>query len=157
MADKTEGQEVREAFDGPQLEHDALIGHIVDRFEEATQRSSDSSESSAKTTAFLDETGLNGNALKVGANLVKTLKKKNGQQKAMDTIRSLELIVPMIKNHVEGQGTEEMDLDGPSDDDAEPDDQAEPAGDDTDIPDQVDGAQGDTVTPIDFGENSAAS
>jgi hypothetical protein len=36
------------------------------------------------------------------------LHKDNGEAKALDVLRSLDLILPMIRAHVEGQGTVDM-------------------------------------------------
>lgn len=165
---KTEGQQVREAIDGPQVEHDALITQFQERMAEEHARSSDSSESASKVNKFLDETALNSQAFSWGKSIMKKLPKKDGQSKAMDVIRSLETILPMIKNHVAGQGTGEMDLEGPQDEaeteeeqDLEADDaemESEVADIDADLEEdtaefdqQADQTEDDTVTPIDFG------
>lgn len=108
-----EGAQVRQAFDGPTVEHDALIGQFEARIREERARSSDSSESAAKVKPFLEETGLNSQAYSWGKTIVKKLDMKDGQHKAMDVIRSMETILPLLKDHVGGQGTGEMDLKGP--------------------------------------------
>ncbi|UWQ30227.1 hypothetical protein [Leisingera sp. M523] len=109
----TEGAQVRQAFDGPTVEHDALIGQFAERIREERARSSDSSESAAKANKFLEDTGLNSQAYSWGKTIVKKLDMKDGQHKAMDVIRSMEAILPMLKDHVGGQGTGEMNLEGP--------------------------------------------
>lgn len=164
MAD--EGKKVRQAYDGPSVEHDKLIGQLEARIREEVARSSDASESAAKLKTFLDETELNSQAVSWMKVILKKLPKKDGQVKAMDVIRSLEEMIPMIKNHVGGQGTSEMDLDGPQEQApaaAEPEDDPQDVdpGDHVDddneeqaeFNDEVDAAMGgdDVVTPIDFG------
>ena len=156
---KSEGQEVREAMDGPSLDHDALIDNMEARIAEEHARSSDSSESAAKVTEFLEDTGMNSQAFSWLKSILKKLPKKDGQHKAMDIIRSLKAGLPMIENHVAGQGTGEMQL--------EPDeapDEAVPAPEEVEeaAPDEeaaefnaeVDEAVGDddgVVTPLDVG------
>jgi hypothetical protein len=159
---KTEGQEVREAFDGPKVEHDQLMSELEARIAEEYSRASDSSESAAKVAKFLEETGLNGQAVKWVKSILKKLPKKDGQVKAMDIIRSLELILPMAKNHVGGQGTAEMQLepsdepettDVPEADEDDPDfaDLPETSGDEKfdELVNRV--TDGEPVDPIDFG------
>lgn len=155
--EKSVGQKVREALDGPQVEHDALIAQINDRMAEEYARSSDAGESGAKTSDFLEKTGLNSQAFSWGKSILKKTKMKDGQFKAMDVIQSLEAIIPLIKNHIEGQGTVDMDLGEP---DAAPVDVVEAADDApaADLPaDVADDAAGfeanladldDNVTPI---------
>ena len=152
-----EGAEVRQAFDGPKVEHDALINEIDRMSRGEYARASDASESAAKTKEFLDDTGLNGQALSWLKSIVKKMPKKDGQMKAMDVIRSLEVGLPMVKSHVAGQGSMEMDLEGPDNEDQADDPQAvEPLDWDGDketaeFEDAADDALGDdTVTPIDF-------
>tara|TARA_R110000851_G_scaffold22626_13_gene67027 strand:- start:104 stop:610 length:507 start_codon:yes stop_codon:yes gene_type:complete len=160
---KSEGQEVREAFDGPKVEHDALISHYAARDHEKGERSSDASESADKTNKFLDETGLNSQALRWGGSIVGKLAKKDGQNKAMDIIRSMKCLLPMLENHVAGQGTTEMNLGeaetDPADGDAETSDD-QPDVDqiikdgDPDLADEAaefDAQASSTVTPINFG------
>jgi len=105
---QSEGEQVRRAFDGPTLEHDKLIGHIGARISEEHSRSSDGSESAAKVSAFIEETGMNSQAYSWMKTIIKKLPKKDGQSKAMDVIRSIEAALPMIKAHVAGQSTAEM-------------------------------------------------
>ncbi len=134
----SEGKEVREAFDGPQIDHDELIAELEARIREEHARSSDASESAAKIAQFIEDTGVNSQALGWAKTILKKLPKKDGQHKAMDIIRSLEAMLPMLKDHVGGQGTAEMDLD--------PDDEADA---------ETTGYDDDTVTPIDFGREAA--
>ena len=76
MAKKSEGQAVREAFDGPQTEHDELIDQMEARMREEHARGSDASESAAKVSAFIDKTGLNTQAFSWGKTILKKLPKK---------------------------------------------------------------------------------
>ncbi len=68
---KSEGAAVREAFDGPEVEHDALISFYEARIAEEHARSSDASESAAKVNQFLEETGLNSQACSWGKSILK--------------------------------------------------------------------------------------
>ncbi len=96
-----------------EVNHDDLISEIAARIHEEGERNSDASDSAAATHKFLEETGLNSQAFSWGKSITKKLSKKQGQAKAMDIIRSLKVMLPMLENHVMGQGTKEMDLDGP--------------------------------------------
>ena len=93
--------------------HDALIDQITARMAEEYARASDASESGAKIKEFLEETNLNSQAFSWLKSIVKKLPKKDGQAKAMDIIRSMRIGLDMIENHVQGQGTQEMDLGEP--------------------------------------------
>ncbi len=153
---KSEGAAVREAFDGPSVEHDDLIQQILDRAKEQHARSSDASESAAKVTEFLEDTGVNSKAYQWASVIVKTMDKKDGQHKAMDIIRSMEVLLPMVKNHVGGQGTAEMDLGEPEEDaggvgEADPDEEldADTEAFDDDAADLDD--ESNVVTPLSFG------
>ena len=168
MAKKSEGQMVREAMDGPSVEHDALIDHMGARIREEHARSSDGSESAAKVAKLLEETGLNSQAYSWGKSILKKLPKKDGQAKAMDVIRSLKLILPMLESHVGGQTTADMfdgkpPPDGGGETQPEPDDEVE-ASDGPDIVEDdeqvdfnaaVDENEGNVVTPIQFGGDVA--
>ncbi len=92
------------------VEHDALIQQILDRSAEEYARSSDAGESAAKVKEFLEATNLNSQAFSWLKSILKKLPKKDGQAKAMDIIRSLRVGLDMIEDHVQGQGTTEMDL-----------------------------------------------
>jgi hypothetical protein len=107
---KSEGAEVREAIDGPDIDHDQLIAFITARNREDRERSSSAGESRQKIGEFLDETAMNGKALSFLRQIVKTSDKDNGQAKAADIIRSLKVGLPMIENHICGQGTADMDF-----------------------------------------------
>jgi len=110
-----EGKAVRQAIDGPKFEHDELLGQIATTLSGEHERSSDASESSAVTKEFTERTGMNSKAFTWLKAIVGLLPKKDGQHKAMDVIRSLERGLPMVKDHVAGQSTAEMDLDEPDD------------------------------------------
>jgi hypothetical protein len=100
--------DVRHAFTGPEVEHDQLIDFIVARNHEDAKRSSSSGESRALIGGFIEETGINSQAL----SWMRSVMKKKDEQKALDVIRSLELILPMVKAHVTGQQSD-MDFDEP--------------------------------------------
>ncbi|GAB5434766.1 MAG: hypothetical protein EpisKO_41360 [Epibacterium sp.] len=108
-----EGAAVRQAYDGPEVGYDQLISEFEARVKEQRARSSDSSESSAKTKSFLDDTGLNSQAYRWAMTIFKKLDMKDGQHKAMDIVRSLDVLVPLMHKLIEGAGTGEMNLDGP--------------------------------------------
>jgi hypothetical protein len=112
---KSEGEEVRIAFDGPDLEHDSLIGEIEARNREDAKRASSAGESRAAIKAFLEETNVNPKAY----SWLRVILKQNDkdQAKAMDIIRSLEAGLPFIKAHVSGQ---QGDLFPDDDDPVEP-------------------------------------
>lgn len=150
---KSDGQQIRETLDGPKVEHDALISFYAARAHEAGERSSDAGESADKTAKFLDETGLNSQAHRWGGSIVGKLKKKDGQSKAMDIIRSMKVLLPMLENHVAGQGSAEMDLGEPETSDASADDQdGDTNVEDIEIEDDVSGDdETNVVTPINFG------
>lgn len=96
---------------GPEVDHDTLLGEIEARNREDADRASSAGESRQKIGEFLDETGLNSQAYSWMRSIVKKLGKNDGQNKAMDIIRSIEVALPMVKSHVQGQTTEEMDFD----------------------------------------------
>ncbi len=104
----SEGAEVRRAMDGPDLEHDALIDQLLARIAEEHARSADASESASRTNLYVEQTGINTQALSWCKSILKKLPKKDGQAKAMDVIMSLETALPMIKAHVGGQGAADM-------------------------------------------------
>jgi len=98
-----EGKTVRQAMDGPDVEHDKLIEFVSIRNREDKDRASSAGESRQKIGEFLDETGLNGKALSWLRQILKTRDKSDGTTKAMDIIRSLEFALPMVKAEVAGQ------------------------------------------------------
>jgi len=101
---KSEGEEVRVAFDGPSVDHDTLIDQIEARNSEDRVRSSSAGESRQKIGEFLADTNMNSQAF----SWMRTILKKPDQAKAMDIIRSLEAALPMVKAHVSGQSTPDM-------------------------------------------------
>lgn len=165
MAKKSEGQAVREAFDGPQTEHDELIDQMEARMREEHARGSDASESAAKVSAFIDKTGLNTQAFSWGKTILKKLPKKDGQSKAMDVIRSLKVILPMLESHIGGQGSVEMNLGEPKPKPAKAESKPKTAKAKAKADAETDGdpelaeeaeafeeqAKASTVTPINFG------
>lgn len=109
---KSEGTEVRHAMNGPDIEHDHLIGKIEKWNGEDRSRASTAAETRGEIGDFVEKTGINPKALSLLRTIAKTAKKDGGQAKAMDIIRSLEKGLPMLKLHVGGNQTE-MPLDGP--------------------------------------------
>ena len=101
---KTEGEEVRQAFDGPDIDHDVLISNMAARNDEDAERASSAGESRSAIGAFLEETGMNSKAYSWCRQILK--KKKQADQMAI--IMSLETALPMIKAHVAGQSTADM-------------------------------------------------
>lgn len=108
---KSEGAEVREAFDGPAVDHDTLIDFASARNVEDRERASSAGESRALIGTFLEETSLNSKALSWARSIMK--KADMDRAKAMDIIRSLEVVLPMVKAHVSGQSTPDMFPDEP--------------------------------------------
>ncbi len=103
---KSEGTEVRRAIDGPEIEHDQLIGKI-DRWNgEDRARASSAAETRSEIGDFTEHTGINPKALSMLRTIKKAALKDGGQAKAMDIIRSLEKGLPMIKADVAGQQSE---------------------------------------------------
>lgn len=149
-----EGAAVRAAYDGPEVEHDALLGQIEARAADEYARQSDAAESGAKLKAFLEDTNLNGQAFSWLKTIIKKLPKKDGQSKAMDIIRSLEVGLPMVKAHVGGQITMEMDLGKPDvsvGHASDPGQSAPVTAEDQQFYDAVDG-KADVVVPLDFSQ-----
>lgn len=91
------------------VDHDALVSHIKARMAEEYARASDAAESGELVEQFLEETGLNGQAYKWGKTIMKKRPKKDGDLKAMDIIRSLEVILPILKAEIL-DGQSEMPL-----------------------------------------------
>lgn len=106
---KTEGEEVRLAYDGPSIDHDELIDEIEARNREDTVRASSAGESRQKIGEFLDATNMNSQAFSI----CRSIMKKPDTQKALDVIMSLEKALPMVRAHVTGQGTPDMFPDTP--------------------------------------------
>lgn len=124
---KGEGAEVRRAFDGPNVDHDTFIDFAIKQNDADRRRAASAGESRAEIKEFLDQTDLHSKAVSWMRVILKTNERDNGQAKAMDCIRSIEKLLPMVKAHVAGQGTGEMDFEG---DEPDP---VEPAGED-DLP-----------------------
>jgi hypothetical protein len=103
MAKKGEGAAVRAAFDGPSIEHDALIDQIEARNREDKHRASSAGESRAKIKDFLEDTDLHPKAFSMFRTILKLLDRDNGQHKAQDLIRSLKAGIPLVEAHVGGQ------------------------------------------------------
>lgn len=110
----SEGKEVRAAHDGPDISHDQLIGKAEEFNREDSQRASSAGETRQKIGQLLDTTALNSKAFSWARQILKVNEKSNGQAKAMDIIMSLETVLPMLRDHVSGQGTRSMDLPNPN-------------------------------------------
>jgi hypothetical protein len=108
--ERTEGQLVRNALEGPSIEHDQVIDFCEARNREDSVRASSAGESRQKIGQFIEDTGMNSQALSWCRSILKKLDKDDGQNKAMDVIMSLEKALPMIKAHVAGQGQADMDF-----------------------------------------------
>lgn len=102
------GKIVRTSFDGPDVDHDRLIGFIDARNREDRERSSSAGESRQMIGEFIENTAFNGKALAFLRQIKKVALKDNGQAKAADIIRSLKVGLPMIENDILGQGTADM-------------------------------------------------
>jgi hypothetical protein len=105
---KSEGAEVRHAMDGPEIEHDQLIGKINQWNLEDGERASSAAETRSEIGQFTEKTGMNAKALSMLRQIKKTGAKN--RDKAMDIIRSIEAGLPMVKADLGGQQSE-MDLD----------------------------------------------
>ena len=111
---KSEGATVRHAMNGPDIEHDQLIGKIEKWNGEDRARASTAAETRGEIGTFVEKTGINPKALSLLRLIAKTAKKDGGQAKAMDIIRSIEKGLPMLKLHIGGNQAE-MALDEPVD------------------------------------------
>ncbi|MDR9393961.1 MAG: hypothetical protein RI571_06490 [Roseovarius sp.] len=103
MADQTEGRAVREAFDGPEISYDTFIQHHTSqaRFEDSS--ASTMGEARQERGEFLEDTGLNGkavSAMRAGLKL-----KDEAKQRAW--LRSMEALLPIVKDHIIGNTTED--------------------------------------------------
>lgn len=96
---QSEGSDVRRAFDGPDIEHDALIGFIEARNREDGERASSAGESRQLIGEFLEDTNMNAKALST----CRTILKQKTTDKAMDIVRSLKVALPMLEAHLGGQ------------------------------------------------------
>jgi hypothetical protein len=121
---KSEGAEVRHAMNGPDIEHDALIGKIDKWNAEDRARASTAAETRGEIGQFTEQTGMNPKAL----SMVRTIKKAaaKDQHKGMDIIRSLETALPMIKADIGGQQSE-MDLEPGEPEMVDPDEEIDEA------------------------------
>jgi hypothetical protein len=116
---KSEGTEVRHAINGPDIEHDQLIGKIDKWNDEDRARASTAAETRGEIGDFTERTGMNPKALSMVRTIKKAAMKDGGQAKAMDIIRSLEMALPMVKADISGQQSE-MDLGNVTEEPVEP-------------------------------------
>jgi hypothetical protein len=100
---KSEGTEVRHAMNGPDIEHDVLIGKIDKWNGEDRARASTAAETRGEIGEFTERTGLHPKALSFLRLIKKTAGKDGGQAKAMDIIRSIKKGLPMVEADVAGQ------------------------------------------------------
>lgn len=143
----TEGADVRLAYDGPDIDHDQLIGRAARHNMEDAERASSAAETRQDIGAFLESTGLNNKAYSVLRQIMKAGDKS--QDKAMDMIRSLEKGLPMVKSHIGGQTTIDMELE-PVDEGDLPNQsytEHEPSEEETEFNREVD----EVVKPLSFG------
>lgn len=146
-----EGKTVRQAFDGPDIDHDTLISRASRHNDEDAERASSAGETRADIGNFLEDTGLNSKAYSVLRQIMKVAGKS--QDKAMDIIRSLKTGLPMVESHVAGQSTTDMFDGNPPEEKAEEEAPTDVA-DEADDPETeefnaaVDDAMGETVVPI---------
>lgn len=128
------------------LNHDELIER-VERFNgQDARRASDAGETRAAIGLFLEQSGLHPKAFSFARMVLK--QKKETQR--LDIIASMELILPMLANHVRGQ-TPQL----PLDDHAEAPEAVEFQDEETEkFAADVDAAEAGEVVP--FGEEDAA-
>ncbi len=98
-----EGKLVRRAIDGPDIDHDTLIGKIGKWNGEDRSRASSAAETRGDIGRFLETTGMNGKALSMLRTILKEAQKDGGDAKARDIIRSLEKGLPFVKDEIGGQ------------------------------------------------------
>lgn len=103
---KSEGTEVRHAINGPDIDHDKLIGKIDKWNGEDRERASGAAETRGEIGQFTEATGINPKALSMLRTIKKAAMKDGGQAKAMDIIRSLKKGLPMVEADIAGQQSE---------------------------------------------------
>lgn len=147
---KKEGKEVRQAFDGPDITEDELLGRIEQWNREDRDRASSAGETRADIGEFVERTGINPKALSMLRTIKKAAARDGGQAKALDIIRSLKKGLPIVEADISGNSTPDM-FDGHGEDSCEPTE---------DIDAQVRAAfgEGDSDGPFDddFAEEQAA-
>ena len=99
--------DTEEAIEPIEVSYEKFISFATARNQEDAERASSAGESRQKIGEFLDETGVNSQALSWSRTILK--KKKYSQQ--MDIIRSMEELLPLVKAKVEG-GQSAMDFSG---------------------------------------------
>lgn len=105
---KKKTDETVKAFTAPDVDHDTLIDFTLARNAEDAKRASDAGETRQAIGAFIDKTNLHPKAYAQARAILKQAAKHQG--KAVDWIRSLKHVLPMVESHITGQGTLEMDL-----------------------------------------------
>jgi hypothetical protein len=101
--DNPEGKAVRRAINGPDVDHDALIGNIGKWNAADRGRASSAAETRGDIGRFMETTGMNGKALSMLRTILKEAQKDEGGSKARDIIRSLEKGLPFVKDEIGGQ------------------------------------------------------
>lgn len=145
----TDGAEIRRAFDGPDIEHDQLIGRASRHNMEDSERASTAAETRSDIGTFVEATGVNKKAYSWLRQILKTGDKS--QDKAMDVIRSLEKCLPMVKSHIGGQTTMDMNLTPEEVAKAEAGPEPQPERQVSDEEAEFNAEVDDVVKPLDFG------
>ena len=119
---KSEGTEVRHAMNGPDIDHDKMIGKIDKWNGEDRARASTAAETRGEIGGFVEQTGINAKALSFLRSIKKVAARDGGQAKAMDIIMSIEKGLPMVKADIGGQQAEMQlaDQDAVTEADVEP-------------------------------------
>lgn len=100
---KSEGKAVRVAIEGPDIEHDKLIGNIDKWNGEDRERASSAAETRGEIGQFTESSGMNAKALSMLRTIKKAAARDGGQAKAMDIIMSLKKGLPMVEADITGQ------------------------------------------------------
>ena len=101
---KSEGAQVRAAFDGPDIDYDTFIAHHSDqqRYEDSAQ--SKMGEARQKRGDFLEETNLNGKAVPA----IRSGLKIKDDAKQFDWLRSMKVLIAIVDEHITGNTTPDM-------------------------------------------------
>lgn len=100
---KSEGKAVRVAIEGPDIEHDKLIGNIDKWNGEDRERASSAAETRGEIGQYTESSGMNAKALSMLRTIKKAAARDGGQAKAMDIIMSLKKGLPMVEADITGQ------------------------------------------------------
>lgn len=142
----SDGADVRRAYDGPDIDHDTLIGTAARHNMEDGDRASSAAETRQDIGEFIERTGMNNKAYSIIRQIMKIGDKS--QDKAMDVIRSLQKGLPMVESHIGGQTTQEMPLEEPEEETGSNEmTEHDPSPEEDEFNREVDEA----VKPIEFG------